>query len=107
VPDGTFGKRLLEIIRRGHEYTALIEMFRRCLECRPQVVLGQHIVDGVVNDYGLEFPSQLDRTHIPDMMFDPGIELARAVEHFIRQVHGRCLEIIGQMREIVPTPGLL
>jgi hypothetical protein len=66
---------------------------RRGAHGRGEVVLGEQIVDGVVDEHGIELGADPHRSHVAFQVTAPGVEASAHVEHCRSEVDERHLEM--------------
>ena len=72
-------------------------------EGRDEVVFGQHVGDGVVDQNAVEFPAQPNGPHISQMVVDSGIQAPLQVQHFGGNVDRSGLKFAGQVGKVMPA----
>jgi hypothetical protein len=69
----------------------------------PQIGLGSHVVDSVMNKDGIEASPETQRAHISADVFALGIQLSRDGQHVIGEIDQRHLEFTFEMERVVAT----
>ena len=77
-------------------------MLERGPQRLPQVVLGGHVVDGVVDQHGVEGPAQPHRAHVA-LVLAPGVEPPGDPEHAGGEVDQGQREPRLQVHGVVPA----
>ncbi len=88
VPERLFG------FSDNEQYAASPEMGNRGIDGLPEILDGDHVIDAVRNDNGIEPAVQPDRPHIAVKVFDVGICCTRPCEHSRADIdtgHGKIL----------------
>ncbi len=83
-------------------------MHESCFDGAPQVGLASHVIDCVVDEHGVEEPTESQRAHVTLVVLAVGAEPAGDLQHLGRQVdqgHGEAvLEVHGVMPATASQP---
>lgn len=67
----------------------------------PQVVLGEHVRNGVVDENSIEGAPEPDGAHVADVVVDAGVEPNRVGQHRFGEVDGGRVELAREVGQVV------
>ena len=94
-------ERLAGVVGDEDGHTSGSRVGERGLHAGAQVVLGRQVHHRVVDEHGVERPSEPERPHVAEDVLAVGVQLAREGQHLRRDVGQGAREVLLEVRRVV------